>query len=98
MEKAASPAAMDWAIDTCYTLAHHPAPANDLAMAFFQTVVGRLRGWTHVLDATVLSSLRFVGEVLGVDVDSLLPEPESSTEEWADPWLQLDHKVIGIYP
>ena len=96
-EKAASPAALDWAIDTCYTLAHHPAPAKDLVMAFFQTVVARLRGWTQVLDATVLSSLRFVGEVLGVDVDSLLPEPESSTEESFDPWLQLDHKVIGIY-
>ena len=96
-EKAASPAAVDWAIDTCYTLAHHPAPRMDLVMAFLQTVVARVRGWTQVLDVTVRSSLRFVGEVLRVDVDSLLPEPESSTEESADPWLQLNDKVIGIY-
>ena len=96
-EKAVSPAAVDWAIDTCYTLSHHPAPRKDLVMAFFQTVVARLRGWTQVLDTTARSSLRFVGEVLGLEVDSLLPEPESSAEESADPWLQLDGKVIGIY-
>ena len=96
-DKAASPGAVDWAIDTCYALAHNPTPARDQVMAFFQTVVSRLRGWRQALDTTVRSSLRFVGDVLGVDVDSLLPDPESSAEELADPWLQLDGKVIGIY-
>ena len=96
-EKAASPAAVDWAIDTCYTLAHHPVPVTDRAMGFFQLVVARLRGWTQVLDATVRLSLRFVSEILDVTLDSLLPEPESPAEEADNPWLELDGKVIGIY-
>lgn len=96
-DKAASPAAVDWAIDTCYTLAHHPVPVPSPVMAFFQSVVARLGGWTQVLDSTVSSSLRFVGEVLEVDVDSVLPAPDVPAEELVDPWLKLDGKVIGIY-
>ena len=96
-DKAASPTAVDWAIDTCYTLAHHPVPATDRVMAFFQTVVARLRGWRQVLDTAVRSSLRFVGDVLGLEVESLLPEPESSAEEPVDPWRLLNDKSIGIY-
>ena len=97
-EKAASPAAVDWAIDTCYTLAYYPMPEAGRVMGFFHTVVARLRGWTQAIDPTIRSSLRFVGEVLDMDdVDSLLPSTDATVEDAHDPWRQLDGKLVGIY-
>ena len=95
--KAASPAAVDWAIDTCYTLAYHPVAVTDRAMGFLQIVAARLRGWTQVLDATVRSSLRFVSEILDVELDAVLPKTESSPAETENPWLELNGKMVGIY-
>ena len=96
-DKAASPVAVDWAIDTCHTLAHHPVPEAGRVMGFFQHVLARLRGWTQVIDPTTRSSLRFVGEVLDMDVDSLLPPADSFGVDSQDPWRQLEGKVVGIY-
>ena len=97
-EKAASPAAVDWAIDTCYTLAHHPMPETDRVMAFFpdgRREIARMEASPRHRRSFEPAFLWVT--YLGLEVNSLLPEPESSAEEPADPWRLLNDKVIGIY-
>jgi hypothetical protein len=95
---AASPSAVDWALDVFHLLAHYPTRARDHAAGFIQSVLSRVSQWPQVLDRATRESLISVGNVRDVDVDSFLPAPiEDVAKDETDLWARLAGKRVGIY-